>query len=297
MTPQEFEVRLVDWARRQPGLEALIQIGSRVQAGAEVDRWSDWDYYLIVRDPDRYRGSDWLHEIGPFWCAHAERTERGAVKMSVVFAGGVEADLVPLPAWQTKLVYWAMARPALRPFFPQKLIQGIHNMRLSVQPGNRVVLGGMKWENRLAALNTIWPVQGLTENAYQFHVTGFWRHTVWVQRKIMRGENRAALRWYQVELTKHRWAMLEEEGRLAGRLVRPEARKAEKWLDVRRLAQTAIEAGVDRRSLARALLAEMALFEEVCKSVATSRGWKTPDYSAVVTWLRHELNEVSGPAP
>ncbi len=94
----------------------------------------------------------------------------------------------------------------------------------------------------------------------------------------------------------HVYALLEEEAWLAGRSARPEGLKAEKWLDARRLQQTAIETGLDQPRLARALMAEIVLFEEVCASVAASRGFAVPDYSAVAAWLRTELAKFLDPA-
>jgi hypothetical protein len=108
----------------------------------------------------------------------------------------------------------------------------------------------------------------------------------------MRGEVRAALRWLHAELAERRLTLLAEEARQAGRAARPEARKAEKWLDERRLGQTAIVTSPDQRVLARALLAEITLFEEVSRSVAQTRGFPLTDYSAVAAWLRTELNKL-----
>jgi hypothetical protein len=295
MTPQEFETRIVDWAKKQPQVEALIQIGSRVQLNAEIDEWSDWDYQLIVRDVRRLMDPRWLTQIAPYWSAHVERTERAIPKMSVVFAGGYEADFVLLSAWQMKLVYWAMARPGLQCFFPKILVRGVMNTQLVVRPGYKVLIGGEAWEQRLASLRVAWPGPGLTESDYESHVSGFWRHAVWIEKKISRGELRAALRWYSIESVKHRWVLLEEEARLAGRSPRPEARKAERWLDAKRLAQTTIETGTDQRILARALLSEITLFEEISRSVAISRGFPQADYSALATWLRSELNKIAQP--
>lgn len=296
MTPHDFEARIVDWARQQPDVEALVQIGSRAQPKGDVDAWSDWDYHLIVGRSSRFLNREWPAGIAHCWCSHYERTERGVVKVSVVFAGGFEADFVPLTAWQMKLVYWAMARPGLRRLYPRALRRGIENTRLVVGPGYRVILGGRAWEARLAALATAWPVKDFSADDLHFHAAAFWRHAVWVQKKLARGESRAALRWQQVELTDHLYALLAEEARLAGRAARPEARKAEQWLDARRLGQTVIETGTDPRTLARALLAEMDLFEEVCRSVAGSRGFAVPDYSGVAAWLRAELAKLAGPA-
>lgn len=294
MTAAEIEARVVAWARTLPDLEALVQIGSRVQPGAVVDAWSDWDYQLIVRQPSRYYNRDWPAQIAPCWSAHFERTERAVTKLSAVFAGGWEADFVLLSARQMKLVCWAMRHPGAQGWFPPALHRGVNNLRLVAGPGHRVVLGGPDWERRYAALAVPWPVPGFTAENFQHHAAAFWRHAVWVAKKILRGELRAALRWSQVELREHSYAMLAEEARLEGRTPRPEARKAEQWLAARRLQQTAIETGIDQRSLARALLAELDLFVEVSASVAARRGWTVPDYRAVEAWLRTELAKITG---
>lgn len=290
MTVQELEVRIMDWARRESGVEALIQIGSRVQPGAEVDEWSDCDYHLIVQDTARFLNTDWLGAIAPYWGAHIERTERGVAKISVIFAGGLEVDFVPLSSWQMKLVYLVMAFPTLRPFCPRVLVKGIYNTRLIVRPGYKILIGGVAWQKRLTALTVDWPEVRFTAEDFRDTLTGFWRHAVWVHKKTMRGEVQAARRWFHAELVERRWVLLAEEARLAGRPARPEARKAERWLDTRRLEQTAITTSPDRRALAKALLAEMALFEEVSRSVAQSRGFTEPDYAAVAAWLRAELS-------
>jgi hypothetical protein len=295
MTAAEFEARLVAWARAQPGLEALVQIGSRVQPGAAVDIWSDWDYQMIVRDPSAYLNRDWPAQILPCWSAHLEPTGRGVVKLSAVFAGGWEADFVLLPVWQMKLACWAMRHPGAQAWFPAALHRGVRNLRLMAGPGHRVVLGGTAWERRYDALRAAWPPVEFSAGDFEHHVGAFWRHAVWVAKKILRGELRAALRWQHVELRGHLLALLEEEARLAGRAPRPEARQAEGWLDENRRRQTALTtAGPDRAPLAAALLAELALFEEVSTSVARSRGFAPPDRHALAAWLRAELALAAG---
>lgn len=295
MNAQECEARILSWARGQTDVEALIQIGSRAQGRAEVDAWSDWDYHLIVRDPSRYLDARWLGAIAPYWNAHIEETERGVAKLSVVFEGGWEVDFVPLTAWKMKLVYFAMAHPEARAVYPKALIRGVYNTRLIVRPGYCVLFGGSAWERRLAGLGATWPAKTLSEEQFQTHLVGFWRHAVWVYKKVMRGEVRAAMRWLHIELTERRLVLLAEEARLRGQQARPEARKAEQWLGARRLEQTDIVTSPDQLVLAKALLAEISLFEEVSRSVAESYGFVLPDHSQVAGWLRTELQKLSPP--
>ncbi len=179
MTAPEFEARIVAWARNQPDVEALVQIGSRVQPGAVVDAWSDWDYQLITRDPDRYQNHDWPAQIAPCWSVHLERTPRGVMKLSAVFAGGWEVDFVLLTAWQMKLVYWAMVHPGLKSLYPQSLRRGVANAQLWIQPGHRVVLGGSAWEGPLlAAVGSHEPDAALAPEDFLSRTTGLWRPAV-----------------------------------------------------------------------------------------------------------------------
>lgn len=293
MTPHEFEARIVDWARQQPDLEALILAGSRAQ-GDGVDEWSDWDFHLISARPQLYYRTEWLARIAPLWCANAELTPRGVIKVSAVFEGGLEADFVPLATWQMKLVYWSMRHPDWGNWMPARLHRGILETRaFLLGSGYRVLVGGKAWEQRLTALDAKWA--GLSMGAEEFsrHIAAFWQKSVWVTKKIARPEPRSAMHWMHKLITDHVYALLAEEARLAGRPARPEARKAEQWLDARRLGQTAVETGTDPRVLARALLAEIVLFEEVSQSVAGSRSFVVPDYAAVAAWLRAELTKLT----
>ncbi len=274
---------------------ALVQMGSRVQPGAMVDALADWDFHLITTRPQRYFRPDWLAEIAQPWCASSERTPRGVIKVSAVFENGLEADFIPLPSWQMKLVYWCMRHPKWDKWMPTRLRRGINDTRvILLGSGHKVLIGGDAWEQRLAALNVPWATLRMTAEEFGRHTGAFWQKAVWVAKKIARPEARSAMLWLHKLVLEHVYAVLEEEAWLAGRVARPQALKAEKWLDERRLNQTAISTSLDQRSLARALLAELTLFEEVCRSVAESRGFAQQDYSAVAAWLRAELAKLTG---
>lgn len=292
MTAAEFEARIVSWARARRDVAALVLIGSRAQAGAEVDEWSDWDFHVITRDPRKFLPPVWLPAIAPCWCAHVDRTERGVEKLSVVFAEGREADFVLLQSWKMKLVCWAMRHPRLARAYPEPLLAGVRNLRLIAGPGHRVLLGGRDWEDRYAALQVPWPEPGFSEERFQRCQSAFWRHAVWIFKKTARGELRAAARWHARELADALYLVLAEEARLAGRVPRPEARKAEQWLDPERLRQTATFAGGDARSQAAALLGAIDVFRAAVDTVAAARGFPAPPYAEVEQWLRGELAKV-----
>ncbi|HVT73543.1 MAG TPA: aminoglycoside 6-adenylyltransferase [Lacunisphaera sp.] len=289
MTAEEFEDRIVSWARRKPEIEALVQIGSRVQQNAVVDEWSDWDYQLILRKPARFYHEGWPKEIAPCWQVHFERTPRQATKLSAVFESGWEAEFVLLPVWQMKIVFWAMRRPRAMSWFPPALIQGISNVRMVAGAGYRVILGGPAWERRYCALQVAWPDTEFTADDFRHHVAAFWRHAVWVGKKVMRGELRAAQRWHHVALCEHTYALLMEEARIAGRNPRPEARQAELWLAARRLEQTSVGTAPTPDQMAKALLAQVTLFQEASRSIAVHHGFELADHGPLETWIRDGL--------
>lgn len=290
MTALEFEARIAAWARQQSGLEALVLGGSRSGSGGSVDGWSDWDFQLISTRPADYRHVRWLSDIAPCWCAHAERTPRGFIKVSAVFAGGWEADFMPLAAWQMKLVFSAMRHPEWAGWMPRRLRRGIHETRgFLLGSGYRFLTGGSEWEERFTALQVTWPDLPMTAEEFAQLTGAFWQKAVWVFKKIARPEPRSAMHWLHLLVVHQVYPLLAEEARLAGRAPRAEARKAEQWLGEGRLRQTAMETRLDQRMLAHALRDQLALFHEVSASVAAGRGFPLADHQAVEQWLRTEL--------
>lgn len=294
MTAEEFESRITVWAANHSDIEALVLAGSRAKSSGSADRLADWDFHLLSSNPARFYGTEWLAEIAPVWCAHAERTPRGVIKVSSVFEGGWEADFVPLAVWQMRLVYWSMRHPEWKSWMPSRLERGIVETRaFLLGSGFRLIGGGDKWKRRLDALRIDWPERAMSADEYRDHVSAFWQKGVWICKKILRPEPRSAMHWMHKLTTDHVYALLAEEARLAGCMPRPEARKAEQWLSEKRLRQTAIVTNVEPPTLARAFLAEMDLFEEVSRNVATLRSFRLADNSAVAAWMRAELAKLS----
>lgn len=294
MTAEEFEKRIIGWAGNRVGVEALVLAGSRAKLVGTPDRLADWDFHLLSSEPAQFYGTEWLSEIAPIWCAHAERTPRGVIKVSAVFEGGWEADFVPLATWQMKLVYWAMRHPEWKTWMPFRLQRGIIETRaFLLGSGYRLVWGGDIWKRRFDALAVAWPEAVMSADDFKNHVAAFWQKGVWVCKKILRPEPRSAMHWMHKLITDHVYALLAEEARLAGRVPRPEARKAEQWLSETRLKQTAIDTSVESATLARALLDEMDLFEQVARGVAAVRGFTLVDHSAVAAWMRGELAKLT----
>lgn len=299
MTAQELENRIVEWATQQPAIDALILGGSRAHGGPSVDEDTDWDFHLITPKPEVYQHTGWLGAIAPCWGALAARTPRGVIKVSAIFEGAREVDFIPLVSWQMKAVYWGMKHPSLKRWLPARLTKGIRETRrFMLAAGYRVLLGGPAWERRLEALQMDWPEPGLTLAEFSANAGAFWQKAVWVFKKIARPEPRSAAHALQLLAVDHVYLLLEDEARAAGRQPRPEARKAEQWLDATRLAQTAaLTPSLDPAALARALLGTLDLFVAAERSVAATRGFTPADHAAIEAWLRAGLAQLLRPQP
>lgn len=277
--------RIVTWADARPDIVALVQIGSRVQSSGVADTWSDYDFQLLTRSPAAYRDPAVLRDIGPSWLASAQPAFGNATKLTVILDDAAEADFIVLPAWQLRIVFALLRFPRFARFWPPPLRHGVRDLRIVACPGWQVLKGGATWEARYARLGRDVPWPRLTERELRAHASAFWAASVWVAKKLGRGEVRAAQREFHRVLTEKLWLVLEDETRDRTPGVRPEARHAERWLPAERLAETAFTTAPESAAMWRALSAIAENFAAASHRLAAARGWKLDDHTALHKWL------------
>lgn len=281
----QIVAQIAAWAAARADIRALVQIGSRVQPGSRADEWSDYDFHLITSRPGAYRDPNSLREIGQCWMLAAQDAFGGVRKLTAILPGAAEVDFVVLPVWEVRLAFGALRFPGTASLWPGLLRQGIRDLQIIVCPGWRVIKGGAAWEQRYRRLGTETPWPALDEARFQALCGAFWAGAVWVAKKILRGELRAAQRELHRTLVEHTWLLLEYETRGTGGRARPEARHAERWLAAPRLAATVFASAADETALKRALADVTALFEDTAAQLAAARGWTVPDHAALKAWL------------
>jgi hypothetical protein len=271
------------WARSRPDIQALVQIGSRVQQGTRADAWSDYDYHLVTSRPGDYRDGRFAGEIGDCWVSGVQIAFGNAVKVTAVYQGAMEADFVILGSLDVRIVMAALRWPWTRAFWPGLLTRGVESFRIVAGPGWRVVKGGAPWEERYRRVTPL----GVELTLAQFRdLCGeFWTQLVWAAKKAARGELRASQRALHVHLLENAFRILQEEALLEGRRAYPLSRRAEGWLTAEQLAGTDIHSSPDKMALLQALTRISGLFAEASRSVATRRGWSPPETERVRSWL------------
>jgi hypothetical protein len=271
------------WAQGRPDISALVQIGSRVQQGAEVDRWSDYDYHLVTSSPASYRDGSFCRELGACWAHGAQLAFGDAVRVTGVFAGALEADFVVLRNWEVRLAAMALLWPSSAPCWPAALRRGVASLRIVAAPGWAVIKGGEAWARRY---RRVAPMKAPLGEAEFNRLCGeFWTQLVWAAKRAERGEFRAAQRALHLHLVENALRILQEEAVLGGRPARPMGRRAEHWLTAEQLKDTDFSTAPDCDSLASALVRILGVFEKSSAAVASANGWYAPGHGDVRAWL------------
>ncbi len=278
-----WDAALSAWARAQGDIRALVQIGSRVQAGAVVDPWSDYDYQLITTRPDRYRDGSFCRALGPCWAIGAQVAFGGSVKVTAVFEGALEADFVVLRHLDVLIATAALRWPGTGRFWPHVLRRGVADLRIIVSPGWKIIKGGAPWEARYSKIS---PFRvPLAEDEFNRLCGEFWVQLVWSAKKAARGEFRASQRGIHGHLVENGLRVLQEEALLDGRRSYPLGRRAEQWLTPAQLEGTSGGTRPERAALMAALVRMADVFAKSSSVVATRHGWRLDEHPEILAWL------------
>ncbi|MCM6774022.1 aminoglycoside 6-adenylyltransferase [Nocardia sp. CDC159] len=97
-TAEVFVARVIEWARSQSDIRAVLRTGSRARGDGSVDALSDHDIELYTTTPERYLGFDeWLSELGEVAVNIELDGPYDNPAHLVFFADGSKADFQVLP--------------------------------------------------------------------------------------------------------------------------------------------------------------------------------------------------------
>lgn len=223
---------IIQWARREPSVAALVLIGSRARASTSnldsADEFSDWDFQVIASRPGIFDSRDWLRTAGlgePL--AYAVRLGRlgTATKISVVLRGG-EIDLVVLPLRRLR-----SARLLLKLGLAKRLTALQHAMSglaTVLRDGYSIVVGEAQWGEFLNRVAVEFKPLRLSDSAIQTLAEGFVCDYVSTRHKIERGELLAAQRWIHLQLAEVNFQLFHELRQRRGEPTLPDARRVER---------------------------------------------------------------------
>jgi len=245
----------VKWARGEPTILALVQIGSRVRAINDVDAadaFSDWDFQVVTSRQALFKTRQWLLTAGvgkPL--AYSNRMGRlgRGMKVSVVFPDG-EIDLVLLPAGRLRAAKWAIATGVIS--YLRGACSALGDLGLFLRPGFRMLKGAESWGAFFQHVATEIPQPRLDNAAVIALTEGFVCDYISICRKIARGEMLAAQRWLHLQLAETNFRLLHELRLRRLRTSFPDARRIERLVDLK-VADVSISAYPSAESLSNAV--------------------------------------------
>ncbi|EPH44679.1 putative Aminoglycoside 6-adenylyltransferase [Streptomyces aurantiacus JA 4570] len=89
--------RVLEWARQQQDIQAVLRTGSRARHDGTVDAFSDHDIELYTTDTDRYEDGAWVEGLGPVVVQVGLEGPWENPARLVFFEGGVKVDFQVVP--------------------------------------------------------------------------------------------------------------------------------------------------------------------------------------------------------
>jgi Streptomycin adenylyltransferase len=278
-----WDARVSSWAHARGDIKALVQIGSRVQAGASVDAWSDYDYQIITSAPHLYRDGAFMGDLGLRWASSAKLAFGNSVKVTGVFKDALEADFVILRHVDLQIATFALGWPSTAPFWPAPLRKGVDDLRIVAAPGWKVIKGGAPWAARYSKVAPLRSV--LIREEFNELCDEFWVHLVWAAKKAARGELIASQRAVHVPLIENSLRIFQEQAFLEGRRAFPLGRRAESWLSPGQLRVLSAGTRPDKAALLAVLHQLSDEFASASAAVARLNGWAVREPQDVRAWL------------
>jgi aminoglycoside 6-adenylyltransferase len=268
LTYEQIINRFCTWAQSQDDIRAAFIVGSQVRTDRPADQWSDLDIVVISSDPDRYLSDEsWLVNIGPFWFSFVEQQAVGSeLERRVLFEGCRDVDFALLPAGMIEEMLLKGLPPEIAAIFRR---------------GYRFILDKDGIQKRLDIITFAEPpYQPPTQEEFLNRCKHYWYHTVWLMKKLHRGEIWMAYVCLNNYMSWHLLKMLEWHAHTIhgghydtwhnGRFV-------EKWADpqaVARLPQAFSH--YDPADIQRALQEQILFFRRIAQETAECLHYSYP---------------------
>ena len=244
---------VIDALVQRKDVLALTLFGSRARAGDnQADAQSDVDLQIVTSRPGDVARAEWLAEVigSENLTAWNVRAAFGGVQKVSVLLRDAELDLVIIPAARMRLARWSVAlglhrrNPGLR--------RKLGDIALVMVDGFQVLKGGSSWDRFYRSVVREVPVPGLSDAEVRNLAAGVRVDLVSIERKLTRGELRAAQRWLHIGLAETVWKLSHEHRRRAGQRSFHDARRIEFLMTPDELIPLTISVPLEREALRKA---------------------------------------------
>ena len=283
--------RLHDWARSDPKVQAAFAFGSTERTDRPADAWSDLDLLFVVEEVTHWLDDlAWVDAIGPSWLRLVNEAPLPGIRVvQVLFAGGYDADLIPID------------RQSLEVFEHPDVAAEVfgHGSRVLVDRiGAHDLFTNAPGDLQASVAPAVRPPR---REEFEETVAIFLYQTVWATKRLRRGERWRAHDDVDDYMRDRLLRMIEWHALARGiEGVYPESRRLEHWVPPDVADELpATFARYDDHSIGEALIRGQALFRRLAHEVADRWAFAYPDAAdaAIERWVRDRLGEVTRDDP
>ena len=275
--------RLVLWANDTHEVQAIFVIGSRTREHSSADAFSDLDLVMVVTETERFLSSDeWIKSIGDYWMEFTENTFGGGKERRVLFESALDVDFC--------LFSEARFRKTVKESETQDIFRRGFRVLL-----DRAELAGLLSDVVLESPSCVPP----TEGEFLNQANDFWFHTVWITKKLERGELWVAITCLNCYMKRHLLRMLEYHAHVTHGWdydTWHDGRFLDKWAeqDVKAMIPNTF-AHYDKDDCGKSLLATMDLYHALAVQVAEALEFEYPlgKEQRVTAWVKKALTSLS----
>lgn len=258
----EIKKRLMDIAKADETLTAVIAIGSSVREYPSADEYSDIDLIIGTTNPESWLYGDMPSKLGEVMISFVEPTLGGGLERRMLYDGSLDVDLIVFTPEQLEnaVKCGAAAEVMNRGYSVMHDSMGITKLvKEYTKPDTRHI--------------------EMSESEFANKAEDFWFHTVWASKKILRGELWTAKMCIDAYLKNHLLSVIEFNKYLSDSSdVWHCGRFLEKWAgDENVSALKSCFAHYDREDMISALKNTAELFSANAKSAAKISGYSYPE--------------------
>lgn len=304
MSMDSVRGRVIEFARTQQDVRAVVEFGSRARTNRPADEWSDLDLHFITTNPAKYGREAWIEQFGKVWLDYSTTTPHGGIPVRrVVYEGAVDVEFILNDASNMLLLLRAAlfkrrlgSLGARLPGLLRGPIDGfIAGYSSVVRQGYRVLVDKDGFSPLLVrALQLVGPPTNLdvsmTSAVFASTVNDFLYQVLWAAKKVLRGETIYAKRTLDGAMKDHLLSLYEADAvRTSGASdVWSKGRFVEEWLSPALLASLRESyTGVEERAVRVSLRRTFELFADAAAMVAAQHGYGSAEerLDAIRGWL------------
>lgn len=261
----KIKERLIECAKADSDIRAIIAIGSSTRSTIKADEYSDLDLFIVTKEVESWYSGEYPKRLGKVSISFVEPTLGGGRERRCIFDEDKDVDMIVLTPEQ----------------FKEALQEGICNWVMN--RGYNFLYDADSYAKEMERYVTLQVTRPeLSEEEFVNIVNDFFFHNIWAAKKLRRGERWSAKMCVDAYLKSHLLKMMECYcHELDGRDVWHDGRFLDRWAEP--FITDALKrcfAHYEDADLAAALWETHNLFERITKELAEKKGYAYPSEAA-----------------